>query len=221
MHDLAKLIDHTLLYAYVSEKNLINLCRESIEFGFYSVCVNPVHIHFCKQKLHETEVKVTSVIGFPLGQNTTLVKAIEAERAISEGVDEIDMVINISFIKDKKYLELKNELRVIREIMGEEKVLKLILETCFLSDDEIRVATRMGMETGVDFIKTSTGFGSRGVNERDLKIIKMESSGEIKIKASGGIKNLKTMRHYLELGANRIGTSNGVNIMREYLAKKK
>ena len=213
--ELAQLIDHTLLKASAEEKDIINLCQEAIINNFYSVCVNPYHVNLCHNQLSNTSISICSVVGFPLGQNSSVIKILEAEKAINDGADEIDMVINLTLLKKKEYLSLENEIQTIRDEIGTGKVLKLIIETCYLQDDEISIASEIGLNCGVDYIKTSTGFGSRGASVHDIQIIKNTVGDQVKIKASGGIKKLKSFMQYVDLGVNRIGTSNGITILSE------
>ena len=207
-----KYIDHTNLKPFMTVSDLKKLCNEAIDYQFMSVCVHPMHVKQAHQYLLGSDVKVCTVIGFPLGMNTTKTKVFEAHDAINNGADELDMVINIGMLKNKEYSYVLNEIRKVKKICGA-KVLKIIIETCYLNEDEIIKMTEICCESGADFIKTSTGYGSYGARTTDIKIIKDHISSNIQIKASGGIKTYEEVKTYIDLGVNRIGTSNGVTIM--------
>ena len=210
--ELNKYIDHTNLKADAKRRDILKLCNEAIEYNFASVCVHPYFVSYCKEILENTSINVCTVIGFPLGLNTTEVKVFEVEDAIKNGADEIDMVINVSALKDKKYDYLKKE---ISRVLGvcEGRTLKVIIETCYLENSEIIKATEICNETFVNFIKTSTGFGTGGAKTDDIKVINKVKSEILEIKASGGIKTYNDAISFIELGVTRLGTSNGVIIM--------
>lgn len=212
--ELNKYIDHTNLKANVTMKDIESLCNEATEYGFASVCVNPYYVGLANELLKNSNVQVCTVIGFPLGMNTISVKEYEAIDAINSGADEIDMVINIGALKDKDYNYVKREIETIRDSIGG-KVLKVIIETCYLTADEIVKMTEICNETFVNFIKTSTGFGPFGAKASDIEIMNKYKSEALEIKASGGIKTRKDMIDMIEAGATRIGTSSGVSIMKE------
>lgn len=206
-------IDHTNLKAYSSKYDIIKLCNEALEYNFASVCVNPYYVSLASEILSESNVAVCTVIGFPLGTNTLETKVFEATNAIENGADEIDMVINIGALKNKDYKYVKKEIESIRDaIKG--KILKVIIETCYLEKDEIIKMTEICNETFVNFIKTSTGFGNEGATVENVKLMKEHASETLEIKASGGIKTYEEAVTFLELGANRLGTSNGVLLMK-------
>ena len=186
-----KNIDHTNLKAYATIEDITKLCEEAIKYNFKAVCVHPYYVPLAKDILKNTSVLVCTVIGFPLGMNTKEVKAYEAIDAVSKGADEIDMVINIGALKDKEYSYVKEEIEEIRDSISG-KTLKVIIETCYLTDDEIIKMTEICNETFVNFIKTSTGFGTRGCNINDLDLINSHKSETLEIKASGGIKDYDT-----------------------------
>ncbi|HNE50332.1 MAG TPA: deoxyribose-phosphate aldolase [Chitinophagales bacterium] len=211
MH-LAKYIDHTLLKATATESAIIQLCNEAKQYHFYAVCVNSCYVALCKKNVENSDVKIASVVGFPLGAMDTLSKCYEAETAIKHGADEIDMVINIGFLKDQKYDLVEGEIRLIKQRIGD-KILKVIIETCYLSEDEIRMASVLAVNAGADFVKTSTGFGSGGAEIKGVQIIKETIKNKAAIKASGGIRDFETALQYIHLGVTRIGTSNGIAIV--------
>lgn len=207
-------IDHTNLKAFASKKDIEKLCDEAIKYNFASVCVNPYYVSLAHELLIRSDVKVCTVIGFPLGQNTTEVKIYESKLALDEGADEIDMVINISALKDKNYNYVKNEIQSIKDT-AKEKKLKVIIETCYLEKDEIIKIIEICNEVGVDFIKTSTGYGSNGAELEDIELIMRNKNKNIEVKASGGIKNYEQAQAFINKGVTRIGTSNGIQIMEE------
>lgn len=207
-------IDHTLLSAQATTSDIEILCGEAQTHGFYAVCVNSCYVRWAKSFLKDSEVKVAATVGFPLGAASTESKIAEATQAIRDGANEIDMVINIGLLKEGKTKELKNEIARIKKAIGA-NVLKVILETCYLSEAEIRIACELAMIAGADFVKTSTGFGSRGASPEDIKIMKEVVGQKLKIKASGGIRDARTAMEYIDLGVHRIGTSSGIKIVSE------
>ena len=209
---LEKYIDHTLLAANATEKQIILLCEEAKEYSFYAVCVNSCHVSLAKNKLKGSEVKLAATIGFPLGAASTDAKFKEAETAVLDGADEIDMVMNIGFFLDGKYDLVKMDIEQVKKAIGN-KILKVIIETCYLTDKEIAKASELVMQAGADFVKTSTGFGSRGASLEDVKIMKATVGDKVKIKASGGIRDAETAQKYIDLGVARIGTSSGIKII--------
>lgn len=210
--NLSKYIDHTLLKATATESDVIQLCNEAKEHHFYAVCVNSSYVELCKKELENSNIKIASVVGFPLGAMDTLSKIYEAVHATKNGADEIDMVINIGFFKDQQYGRVENEIRLIKESIGD-KILKVIVETCYLTDDEKKMATLLVVNAGADFVKTSTGFGTGGATLDDIELMKSVTQNKIQIKASGGIRDYETARKYIDLGVTRIGTSNGIQIV--------
>lgn len=211
-----RLIDHTLLKADASSQAISNLCNEALQWKFFSVCVNPSYVNLVKQKLSKTEVKICSVIGFPLGQTSTKQKIYEAKQAIKAGAHEIDMVINIPELKSKCACVV-DEIRLIKRVC-KKNILKVILETALLTNEEIKNGTLAAIEAGANFVKTSTGFSTRGASIEDIKIMNETADKRIKIKASGGIKSLSDLIKFVDAGADRIGTSSGVLIMQELSA---
>lgn len=212
MQHLAKYIDHTLLKQDATYSQIENLCQEAKQFDFMSVCIQPHFVSFAKQKLVESTVKVCTVIGFPLGQNHRETKVFETKKAIAEGADEIDMVINLSLLKDKKYHEIYLEIAEIKYACSG-RILKVILETCLLTNEEIIKACEIAKEAKADFVKTSTGFSTGGATVEHVRLMKKTVGDKLQVKASGGIRSLVDMQSMMEAGATRIGTSSGVKIL--------
>ena len=211
--ELNKYIEHTNLKANAKESDIIKLCHEAIEYNFQAVVVNPHYITLAKDILKDTNINVVTVVGFPLGANTTEVKVYEAIDAIEKGADEIDMVANISAIKDGDFEYVKKEIQdVFYSLDG--RPLKVIIETCYLTEEEIKKMTEICNETFVNFIKTSTGYGTRGASLEDIDIINENKNEILEVKASGGIKTYEDALKYVEKGVSRIGTSSGVEIIR-------
>jgi len=210
--DLGNYIDHTNLKAYATLKDIKKLCDEAKKYHFQTVCVNPCYVKSAKEYLKGSNTLVCTVIGFPLGANTIQTKEYETIEAINDGADEIDMVINIGALKNKDYEYIKQEISDIRDAC-DGKTLKVIIETCYLDDDEIAKMTEICNETFVNFIKTSTGFGTRGASFHDIEVINEHKNDVLEVKASGGIKTLEDVEKYLDMGVSRIGTSAGVEIM--------
>lgn len=209
---LNKYIDHTKLNADAKKSDIEKLCDEAIKYDFKSVCVNPCHVKFAKEKLQNSDVLVCTVIGFPLGANSTETKVFETENAIENGADEIDMVINIGKLKEKDFSYVEEEIRKIKEACGE-KTLKVIVETCLLTDDEKISACEIIIKAGADFVKTSTGFSTGGATVEDVKLLKSTVKDKIKIKASGGIRTHEKAVSMIEAGADRIGASAGERLL--------
>ena len=205
-------LDSTMLKSTTTKDDIKKLCLDAMEYGFATVCISPCYVSYASELLKDSKVGVCTVIGFPLGANTTKIKVEEAVDAINNGATEIDMVINVGFLKDKNYNYVKNEIFEIKKAI-DGKILKVIIETCYLDEDEIRIMTEICNDTLVDYIKTSTGFGSRGASLDDIKIINKYRNDKLKVKASGGIRTREDAEKYIELGVNRIGTSNAVKIM--------
>ena len=204
--DINNYIDYTNLKAYATKEDIKKLCEEAVKFHFVSVCVNPCYVELAKELLEGTNVNVCTVIGFPLGANLLAVKEYEAISAVELGADEIDMVINIGALKDKDYDYRKEEIETIRDSIGG-KTLKVIIETCYLTEEEIKKMVEICNDTFVNFIKTSTGFGPRGASLEDIKIINKYKNDVLEIKASGGIKTYDDAINFIEAGVTRIGTS--------------
>ena len=205
-------IDHTLLKPTATKRDIIKLCEEAQEYGFFSVCVNSCYVAIAKSELRNTNVKVCSVIGFPLGAMSTQAKVDEAKSALKDGADEIDMVINVGLLKSKDFDGVWKDIEAVKSIMPN-NILKVILETCYLQEVEIIKASELAIQSGADFIKTSTGFGTGGATIHDVKLMKSVANNEAKIKASGGIKDAKTALEYINLGVERLGTSSSITIV--------
>ena len=210
---LNKYIDHTILKATASGTDVQKLCEEAIEHEFYSVCVNGCYVADAKQLLQGTDVKVAAVVGFPLGAMTTAAKVFEAKEAVENGASEIDMVINVAKLKDGEFKYVENEIRQIKEAIGD-NVLKVIIETCYLTDEEKVKACELSLVAKADFVKTSTGFGTGGATYEDVKLMKSVVGNNAKVKASGGVRDKETAQKYVELGAERLGTSSGIDIVK-------
>lgn len=210
--ELNKYIDHTNLKNTATLKDIEKLCNEAIKYKFASVCVYPYYVTLASNLLKNSNVEVCTVIGFPSGQSTTQVKVYEAIDAVENGATEIDMVINISALKNKDYEYVKNEIEEIRDAI-DGKVLKVIIETCLLTKEEIIKMTEICNETFVNFIKTSTGFSEYGARVEDVKLINEHKNEILEIKASGGIRDISSAEDMINAGATRLGTSSGVKIM--------
>lgn len=214
-----KYIDHTLLKATATESEIIQLCREAKEHAFYAVCVNGSYVKLAKEELQNTNVKIAAVIGFPLGAMTTEVKIFEAQNCIENGASEIDMVINIGKLLDGEIAYVENEIRLIKEAIGE-NVLKVIFENCYLSKEQIKEVSQLAVNAGADFIKTATGFGTSGATLEDIQIMKGVVSGKAQIKAAGGIRDIETAVKYIKMGVTRLGTSSGVSLVTKGVSAK-
>lgn len=202
-----KYFDHTILNADASEADVKKVCDEARKYDFASVCVNSYYTAFVAKELKDTDVKVCTVVGFPLGQSTTEVKAFETQKAIEAGATEIDMVINVGALKDKKYEFVKKDIKTLKDVCGKDIILKVIIETCLLTDEEKVIACKLSKEAGADFVKTSTGFSKAGAKASDVKIMRETVGTEMGVKASGGIHSEEEALSMIEAGASRLGTS--------------
>lgn len=211
MH-LNKFIDHTLLKPTATIQEIKILCSEALEYDFYAVCVNGCYIKTAKSILNKSDVKIAAVIGFPLGAMSTAAKIAEAEFSIADGADEIDMVINIGWLKSGENKRVEAEISAIKKAIGN-TVLKVIIETCYLSEEEKRAACLAALNAKADFVKTSTGFGTGGATPEDVKLMKEVVGEKLQIKASGGIKDKKTAINYIKMGVSRLGTSSGIALL--------
>ncbi|RLF78816.1 deoxyribose-phosphate aldolase, partial [Thermococci archaeon] len=206
--NIAKYIDHTNLKSYATKEDIIKLCEEAKKYGFYAVCVNPYRVKLAKEHLKGTDIKVASVIGFPLGATPTEVKVFEAKKALENGADELDMVINIGALKDKNYEYVKKDIEDVTKVAHEKgAIVKVIIETCYLSEEEKEIACKLAMEAGADFVKTSTGFGTGGATIEDVKLMRKVVGDKLGVKAAGGIRTYEEALAMINAGANRIGTS--------------
>lgn len=209
-----KYFDHTMLAPQATSTDIDKLIKEAIKYDFKSVCIAPSYIRYAKEQLAKTDVLICTVIGFPLGYNATSVKVYETKIALDHGADEIDMVINIGRFKNKEYEYVLNEIKAIKEVC-DNKVLKVIVETALLTNQEIKTITEIVLKSGADFIKTSTGFSFRGASFEDVEIMKSIAQDKLLIKASGGIKTGEDALKMIKLGASRLGTSKTVQIIEE------
>ena len=207
-----KLIDHTLLKQDAQPEQIIKLCEEAKQFDFMSVCVNPAYVPLAAECLKGSDVKVCTVIGFPLGMNLTKTKIDEAALAIKEGADEIDMVINVGMLKAGHDQYVEEEIRELKAVAGS-KVLKVIIETCLLTDEEKVRACIASKNAGADFVKTSTGFSTGGATAHDVALMRKTVGPDMGVKASGGVRTHEDLLAMVEAGATRIGTSNGTKII--------
>ena len=214
-----KLIDHTVLKAFATSQDIINLCNEAIEYDFASVCVNPANVSLAYSLLKDTDVLVCTVIGFPLGANTIEIKQAETIDAVNNGAQEIDMVINVGKAKEHDYSYITDEIKAVVEAANGNLV-KVSLETCYLTSDEIAEVCKCASIAGAQFVKTSTGFGTGGAKVEDVKLMKENILDTMSVKASGGIKTLSDLEKMVEAGASRIGASSGASIIKEYNSKK-
>ncbi|MBU5464986.1 deoxyribose-phosphate aldolase [Anaerotignum sp. MSJ-24] len=207
--EILKHIDHTLLKAVSDEKGILDICKEAVEHKTASVCIPPSYVKLAKEKY--PSLNVCTVIGFPLGYSTTAVKVFETEDAVKNGADEIDMVINIGDVKNGSFDKVTEEISAVRKA-AEGKILKVIIETCYLTEEEKIRLCKCVTDGGADYIKTSTGFGTAGAQKEDIVLFKNNIGKDVKIKAAGGIRTKEAMEEFIELGCDRIGTS-GANLL--------
>ncbi len=207
-----KLFDHTILKADATEAAVAKICAEAKEYGFMSVCVNTYYTAFVAEQLKDSDVKVCTVVGFPLGQMSTKAKALETQCAVEDGADEIDMVLNVAALKDGKYDVVLEDIKAVKAACGA-ALLKVILETCLLTKEEIVKACELSVEAGADFVKTSTGFSTGGATAEDIALMRKTVGPDIGVKASGGVRDSKGAIAMVEAGANRIGASATIAIL--------
>ena len=210
--NLNQYIDHTVLKANATKADIVQLCAEAKQHAFFSVCVNSAWVPTAKALLAGSPVKVCSVIGFPLGAMSTAAKVFEAKQAVADGAAEIDMVINVGWLKDGERDAVREEIRAIKQAIGT-NVLKVIIETCYLTDAEKVLACTLAVEAGADFVKTSTGFGTGGATVEDVQLMLDTVNGKALVKASGGVRDAEAATHYVAMGVKRLGTSNGIKIV--------
>ncbi|MCQ2080258.1 MAG: deoxyribose-phosphate aldolase [Lachnospiraceae bacterium] len=208
----SKLFDHTILKADATKEQVVKICDEAKKYNFMSVCVNSYYTPLVAEELKDTDVKVCTVVGFPLGQMSTETKALETAYAVASGADEIDMVINVGALKDKSYLEVLADIRAVRAVCPG-KTLKVIIETCLLTDEEKVKACELSVEAGADFVKTSTGFSTGGATVDDVALMRKTVGENVGVKASGGIRDTKTAEEMVKAGASRLGTSSTISII--------
>lgn len=204
--DIAKYIDYTLLKATATPADIEKLCKEALEYGFYSVCVNSGYVPLAAEQLKGSKVNVCTVVGFPLGAMSTQAKLYETSVALSQGAQEIDMVLNVGLFLSGNVAKVLDEIALLKQEIGD-RVLKVIIETCYLNDDQKRLASQVCVDAGADFVKTSTGFGTGGATLADVQLIREVVGDRAKIKASGGIRDKQTALQYISLGVDRIGAS--------------
>ena len=216
---LNKMIDHTILKAFAASKEIEKLCNEARQYDFKSVCVNPANVKLASELLNGSDVLVCTVVGFPLGANTKEVKMLETLDAVKNGADEIDMVINVAKAKEHDYKYIEEEIRMVVGAAGGHTV-KVILETCYLSEDEKVACTLAAARAKANFVKTSTGFGTGGALVTDVVTMKANITPDMEVKASGGIKTLEDALTMIKVGATRIGTSSGIAIIEAYNAQE-
>ena len=212
---ILKAVDHTLLSQTSTYEEIKNLCNEGVEYKVASVCIPPAYVRDAKNYVESIKenLKICTVVGFPNGYNTTDIKLFETNDAIKNGADEIDMVINIGWLKDKEFVNLENEIKKIKNVC-KDKILKVIVETCLLNLDEKIEMCKIITQSGADYIKTSTGFSKSGANIEDIKIFSKHIGKNVKIKAAGGISSLKDAELFLNAGASRLGTSRIINLIK-------
>jgi len=218
--DIARMIDQSLLKPDIIRQQIEQLCLEGRKYNFFSICVNPVWVSLCKRMLYDSRVKICTVSGFPLGASKPEVKVREAEIAIEDGADEIDMVMNVGAFKTGDFKLVEKDIKDVRNVVGKDKILKVIIEAGVLTDEEKVRATEIVKACGADFVKTSTGFGYGGATVEDVKLLRKIAGKSLGVKASGGIKDYQTAMNLIQAGANRIGTSSGVLIVQESLKKE-
>lgn len=212
MNNIASYIDHTMLAPQATVSQIRKLCEEAVKYHFASVCVNSCHVALCAELLKGTGVNVCTVVGFPLGAMSTKTKAFEAECAVADGAVEIDMVINVGALKDENWTFVEDDIRAVKKACGG-KLLKVILETCLLTDDEIVRACQLSEAAGADYVKTSTGFSKGGATAEAVSLMRKTVGDRLGVKASGGIRDRESALKMIEAGASRLGCSAGVKIM--------
>lgn len=210
--NIASYIDHTVLAANAKSEQISVICNEAMEYNFASVCVNSCHVKNCAEKLKDSKVAVCTVVGFPLGAMSTKAKAFEAKQAVEDGADEIDMVINVGWLKEEKDDLVLKDIQAVKQACGD-KLLKVIIETCLLTDEEKVKACTLAKKAGADFVKTSTGFSTGGATVEDITLMRKTVGKELGVKASGGIRDYETAKAMIDAGATRIGASSGIAIV--------
>jgi deoxyribose-phosphate aldolase len=212
---ISKYIDHTILKAEATSEEVKKVCLEAKEYNFASVCVNPYFTKLVSSELKGSEVKTCVVVGFPLGANTKEVKAFEASNAVENGAQEVDMVINIGALKEKKYDVVEDDIKSVVDSVKSKALVKVIIECCLLTKEEMVMACKLSVKAGADFVKTSTGFSTGGAMAEDVKLMRDTVGESVGVKASGGIRNYKATMEMINAGANRIGASAGIVIVNE------
>ena len=212
--ELARMMDHTILKAVATSEDVKKICEEALEIHAASVCVNPVHVPLVKETLAGSDVKVCTVVGFPLGANTSDVKAFETQDAIAKGAEEIDMVINVGALLAGDTDTVYNDIKAVVDAANGTLV-KVIIETCYLNDEQKRIACELSMKAGADFVKTSTGFGTGGATPHDVELMRSVVGTQLKVKASGGIRTYEDAVAVSEAGADRLGVSASIAILED------
>ncbi|PLR87645.1 deoxyribose-phosphate aldolase [Bacillus sp. V33-4] len=212
--NVASMIDHTLLKADATKEQIKDLCEEAKQHHFASVCINPAWVKYASELLSGTEVKVCTVIGFPLGATTSATKAFETKNAIENGAGEVDMVINIGALKDRNYDMVESDIRAVAEAAKNKALLKVIIETSLLTEEEKVRACELAVKAGADFVKTSTGFSTGGATKEDIALMRKTVGPDIGVKASGGVRSAADAEMMIAAGATRIGASSGVSIVK-------
>lgn len=215
--EIMKKVDHTQLKAFATWEDIVKLCDEAIQYHAASVCVPPTYI----KRIHDAygdQINICTVVGFPLGYSVTEAKTAEAEQALRDGCNEIDMVVNISDVKNGLFDKVEEEIRTLKKVCGEH-ILKVIIETCYLTEEEKIAMCRAVTKAGADYIKTSTGFGTGGATREDVELFRKYIGPDVKIKAAGGISSLEDLEMFLSLGCDRIGTSRAVGLLKGELTE--
>ncbi|MBP2097621.1 deoxyribose-phosphate aldolase [Enterococcus rivorum] len=216
-----KYFDHTLLKPNATRNDIDTLINEAVKYDFMSICINPYWVSYASEKLAHSDVKVCTVIGFPLGASTTEMKAAETKQAVNDGANEVDMVINIGLLKEKEYDLVKKEIAVVVDSAGIKTIVKVIIETCLLTDEEKEIACQLAKEAGADFVKTSTGFSTGGATATDIALMRKTVGPTMGVKASGGVKSREDVDVMIKAGATRIGTSSGILIVENQSVNEK
>lgn len=213
--DISSKIDHTILKPEADRESIVKLCEEAKKYNFAAVCVNPYYVGLCSELLKDSGVNVATVIGFPLGANTSEVKSFETKDAIDNGANEIDMVINIAALKNREYDLVREDIEKVVQASKDRAIVKVIIETALLTEKEKIKACEISKEAGADYVKTSTGFSIAGATVPDVELMKSIVGDSMKVKASGGIRDTETAKAMIQAGASRLGTSSGVKIIEE------
>jgi deoxyribose-phosphate aldolase len=211
--DIAKYIDHTILKPNATREQVKKICDEAKEYGFASVCINPTHVAFVANELKDSEVKTCVVVGFTLGANTTCIKVVETESVIKDGAQEVDMVVNVGAIKDGNWELVESDIKGVVDAAKGKALVKVIIETCLLTDEEKIKTCEISKKVGADFVKTSTGFSTGGATAEDIALMRKTVGPELGVKASGGVRDFETAKAMIDAGATRIGASAGIAIV--------
>jgi len=213
MENIAQYIDHTILNANATETDVRRICEEAKEYNFKTVCIQPYWVKYAKELLEGTEVEITTVIGFPLGANTTEIKVAEAKQAVAEGASDVDMVINIGALKSEDYDTVLNDIKAVVDAVDGQALVKVIIETALLTKAEKVRASELAKQAGADFVKTSTGFSTGGATLEDVRLMRATVGPDMGVKASGGVRTFEDAKAMIEVGATRIGASSGISIV--------